>query len=36
LRWDFRKVLVTVENTMEIEGEEKPAMVAEVLSLIYL
>ena len=32
----FRKVLVTVENTMEIEGEEKPAMVAEVLCLIFL
>ena len=31
-----RKVLVTVENTMEIEGEEKPAMVAEVLCLIFL
>lgn len=32
----FRKVLVTVENTLEIEGAEKPAMVAEVLALIYL
>ncbi len=32
----FRKVLVAVENTMEIEGVDKPAMVAEVLALIYL
>jgi acyl dehydratase len=32
----FRKVLVTVENTMEIEGVDKPAMVADVLALIYL
>lgn len=32
----FRKVLVTVENTMEIEGVDKPAMVADVLGLIYL
>jgi acyl dehydratase len=32
----FRKVLVTVENTIEVEGAAKPAMVAEVLSLIYL
>ena len=32
----FRKVLVTVENTLEIEGVEKPAMVAEVLALIFL
>ena len=32
----FRKVLVTVENTLEAEGEAKPAMVAEVLALIYL
>ena len=32
----FRKVLVTVENTIEVEGEAKPAMVAEVLGLIYL
>jgi acyl dehydratase len=32
----FRKVLVTVENTIEIEGADKPAMVAEVLGLIYL
>jgi acyl dehydratase len=32
----FRQVLVTVENTMEIEGLDKPAMVADVLALIYL
>jgi acyl dehydratase len=32
----FRKVLVTVENTIEVEGEAKPAMVAEALGLIYL
>jgi acyl dehydratase len=32
----FRKVLVTVENTMEVEGSVKPAMVADVLALIYL
>ncbi len=32
----FRKVLVTVENTVEVEGEAKPAMVAEALALIYL
>ena len=32
----FRKVLVTVENTLEVEGEAKPAMVAEALGLIYL
>jgi acyl dehydratase len=32
----FRRVLVTVENTVEIEGVDKPAMVAEVLALIVL
>ena len=32
----FRRVLVTVENTVEVEGAAKPAMVAEVLALIYL
>lgn len=32
----FRKVLVTIENTLEIEGADKPAMVADVLALIYL
>jgi acyl dehydratase len=32
----FRRVLVTVENTLEVEGEEKPAMVADVLALIFL
>ncbi len=32
----FRKVLLTIENTVEIEGQAKPAMVADVLALIYL
>jgi acyl dehydratase len=32
----FRRVLVTVENTVEVEGAEKPAMVADVLALIFL
>jgi len=32
----FRRVLVTVENTVEVEGAENPAMVADVLALIYL
>ena len=32
----FRRVLVTVENTLEVEGAAKPAMVAEVLGLIVL
>ncbi len=32
----FRKVLVTVENTMEVEGADKPAMVADALALIVL
>ncbi len=32
----FRKVLITVENVLEVEGADKPAMVAEVLALIYL
>ncbi len=32
----FRRILVTVENTIEVEGAEKPAMVADVLALIYL
>jgi acyl dehydratase len=32
----FRQVLVTVENTLEIEGADKPAMVADMLALIYL
>ena len=30
------KILITVENTIEIEGVEKPAVVAEVLDLVYL
>lgn len=32
----FRRVLVTVQNTIEVEGAEKPAMVADFLALIYL
>ncbi len=32
----FRRVLVTVENTLEVEGAAKPAMVADVLGLIIL
>ena len=32
----FRRVLVTVENTLEAEGAAKPAMVADVLGLIVL
>jgi acyl dehydratase len=31
----FRKVLLKIENTLEIEGEKKLAMVAELLVLIY-
>lgn len=31
----FRKALLKIENTLEIEGEEKPAMVAELLVLFY-
>ena len=32
----FRRVRVTVENTLEVEGADKPAMVADVLALIFL
>jgi acyl dehydratase len=32
----FREVLVTIENILEIEGVDKPAMVAEVLALVLL
>jgi len=32
----FRKLLLKIENTVEIEGEEKPAAVAELLVLVYL
>ncbi len=35
-RRGFRKVLVTVENTIEVEGADKPACVAELLALIIL
>ena len=33
-RKGFRRMLVTVENTIEIEGEKRPAAVAEILVLI--
>ena len=32
----FRKVLISVENTIEIKDQEKPALVAETLALFYL
>lgn len=32
----LRKVLITVKNTLEIEGVDKPALIAEALALIYL
>lgn len=32
----FRKILLKIENYLEIEGEEKPAALAELLVLIYL
>ena len=32
----FRRVLILLENTIEVENETKPAMVAEVLALVYL
>lgn len=31
-----RKILLTVKNTIEIEGAEKPAMVAEVLAMVFV
>ncbi len=31
----FRKVLLKIENTLEMEDEEKPALVAELLVLVY-
>ncbi len=30
------KVIITIENTVEIEGEKKPALVAEVLALLFV
>jgi len=30
------RILMTVENTVEIEGQDKPAMVAETLSMFFL
>lgn len=35
-RRGFRKVLITVENTVEVEGADKPALAAEALALIFL
>jgi len=32
----FRRLLLKIENTLEIEGQDKPAMVAELLVLIFL
>jgi acyl dehydratase len=32
----FRKVLVKVENVMEVEGADRPALVADVLALFFL
>jgi len=36
LEKDDGKILLTVENTIEIEGAEKPAVVAEVLALVFV
>jgi acyl dehydratase len=30
------KIVITVENTVEIEGKEKPALVAEVLAIVFV
>jgi len=35
-RKGFFRMLLTIENTIEIEGEDKPALVAELLALIFL
>jgi acyl dehydratase len=32
----FRKVLLSIENTIEIKDQEKPALAAETLALFYL
>ena len=32
----FRKILLSIENTIEIKDQEKPALVAETLALFYL
>jgi acyl dehydratase len=32
----FRKILLKIENYLEIEGNEKPAVLAELLVLVYL
>jgi acyl dehydratase len=31
----FRKVLLKIENTLEIDGGDKPAMIAELLVYVY-
>jgi acyl dehydratase len=35
-RKGFRRILLTIENTVEIEGENKPALVAELLAMVFL
>jgi len=35
-RKGFRRWLVKIENTVEIEGQEKPALVAELLGMFFL
>jgi acyl dehydratase len=32
----FRRILASVQNTVEIEGQDKPALVAELLVLFYV
>ena len=32
----FRKILLSIENTIEIKDQEKPALAAETLALLYL
>jgi len=32
----FRKILLSIENTIEIKDQEKPALAAETLALFYL
>lgn len=33
---DMGRILVTIENTVEIEGQDKPAMVAEMLVMLFV
>ena len=35
-RKGFRRVLIKIENTMEVEGRDEPAMVAELLAYFFL